>query len=57
MARIFVTCPETEMPVYTGIAMDERSFESSALQDKNVKYPHCGRFTCGRKTRTPWAAR
>lgn len=42
MARIFVTCPETEMPVYTGIAMDERSFESSAFQDKNVKCPHCG---------------
>lgn len=43
MARIFVTCPETEMPVYTGIAMDESSFESSDLQDKRVMCPHCGK--------------
>jgi hypothetical protein len=43
MARIFVTCPETNMPVYTGLAMDKSSFESSTLRDKRVTCPHCGK--------------
>ena len=43
MARIFVTCPETNMPVYTGLAMDRPSFESSTLEDERVTCPHCGK--------------
>ncbi len=43
MARIFVTCPETDMPVYTGLAMDKSSFESSTFRDKRVTCPHCGK--------------
>lgn len=43
MARIFVTCPETNMPVYTGIAMDESSYESADFENETVKCPHCGK--------------
>jgi hypothetical protein len=49
MPRIFVTCPETEMPVYTGVAMDESLFKSSDLRDKRVMCPHCGKVHVWKK--------
>ena len=42
MTRVFVTCPETKMALYTGMDMDKSEFESSDLQDQRVKCSHCG---------------
>lgn len=41
MARIFVTCPETRMALYTGLDMDKSEFKSSEFRNKKVKYSHC----------------
>ncbi len=42
MARIFVTCPETKMALYTGMDMDKAEFESADFRDQQIKCPHCG---------------
>lgn len=44
MPNVMIKCPETNKPVSTGIAMDEKSFNSSTLSNNNVQCPHCGKM-------------
>jgi hypothetical protein len=45
MSRVMITCPETNKPVYTGVKLDELSFERlinrQTLQGTIVDCPHC----------------
>ncbi len=44
IAKLMIRCTETNEPVYTGISMDESSFESSDLGTNRV-CPDCGQDT------------
>ncbi len=42
IAKVMIRCTETNEPVYTGISMDESTFESRDLGTKRVLCPDCG---------------
>jgi hypothetical protein len=42
IAKLMIRRTETNEPVYTGISMDESSFESSDLGTNRVLCPDCG---------------
>jgi hypothetical protein len=42
MAKVMIRCTETNEPVYTGLSLDEDSFESRDLGTNSVWCPHCG---------------
>ena len=41
MPKIMITCPKTQKPVDTGLALDNRSFESATFTNNSVNCPHC----------------
>jgi endogenous inhibitor of DNA gyrase (YacG/DUF329 family) len=41
--RIFVRCPNTGKPVFTGFAMDPAIFESSPVEQNAIHCPTCGK--------------
>ncbi len=49
MARVLIKCPVTGHGVFTGIEMDEASFESSTLPDETLRL--CA--ACGQSH--PWS--
>jgi hypothetical protein len=40
--QVMIRCPKTAKNVLTGIAMDEKSFETSTMHDNSVHCPACG---------------
>jgi hypothetical protein len=42
IAKLMIRCTETNEPVYTGISIDESSFERSDLGTNKVSCPDCG---------------
>lgn len=42
MARVMIQCPRTGRAVFTGIAMNAASFESSTLLRNTLRCPACG---------------
>ncbi len=44
-----ITCPETDMPFYTGLDMEHTPFESADLEDESATCPHCGKVHAWRK--------
>lgn len=42
MARVMIQCPKTGRAVFTGIAMNAASFESSTLLRNTLRCPACG---------------
>lgn len=49
MARIMITCPETDMPFYTGLDVDRAAFGSADLEEQSATCPHCGKVHAWRK--------
>ncbi len=43
MARVMITCLESGKPIYTGMSVDEITFETTQVTDKSVLCPECGR--------------
>lgn len=42
MPRVLITCPDTDRKVFTGIDMDEGSWESARLENNSVRCDACG---------------
>ena len=51
MPRIMINCPKTGKPVYTGMSMDEESFEqdSKAFSQTGTPCPECGELHTWRR--------
>lgn len=41
MARVMINCPKTNKPIFTGIATDKTSFESSNIENNTIRCQHC----------------
>ena len=43
MGRLFIECPKTKLPLFTGMGMDRRSFEDPTKQisSMGIGCPHC----------------
>ena len=41
---LVIKCPNTGKELFTGIAMDEKSFESGNIHDNMVDCPFCGQM-------------
>lgn len=44
MPALMIKCPETGLPITTGISVDEKSFESSSFSGNQVDCPYCGKM-------------
>lgn len=43
MPQVFVYCPETEKPVYTGLNFDWFTFEGLEIGEQSLDCPVCGK--------------
>jgi hypothetical protein len=41
MSTLVILCPQTGLPIETGITMDEATFNSSVLEGNSIDCPHC----------------
>ena len=42
MPELLITCPNTNKPIETGIAMQKGPIADDAFQDNSLQCPHCG---------------
>lgn len=48
--RLFITCPSSGQPIFTGVTMEKPAFDKSWFEAVAVRCPHCHRTHVWDKT-------